>query len=246
MDVQAYSFSGLLELGSSAVTFESDFCTRVRHRRSGCTKCADACPSGAISYDGKRFHADSDLCTGCGACESACPTGALKNQMPDSDHDRHRRFSFPKVGDDGSLPHRVPSFRLAELEELNGSAARPADSENLDCTRWRHIDIDVGACISCRRCAVFCPTGSLRQFHTRKGLIGVKHDPSTCTACGLCADQCQKGALRLVGGVTAGQIRTGEIDRIVLNPPKFEKSGPHAMTNALKRYITVDQVAEMA
>ena len=44
----------------------------------GCTECADACPSDAITFrDGLPF-VDGTRCTMCGACADACPTLAIE------------------------------------------------------------------------------------------------------------------------------------------------------------------------
>lgn len=51
-------------------------CVHRRFSRTGCRRCAQACPSGAIVIaQGPRI--DPALCTGCRLCEAACPAGAL-------------------------------------------------------------------------------------------------------------------------------------------------------------------------
>ncbi|HSJ55227.1 MAG TPA: 4Fe-4S binding protein [Anaerolineae bacterium] len=56
-------------------------CSRLRHRRSTCTLCADACPVQAIGWE-DSLHVDEERCTACGACATVCPTGALEAQRP--------------------------------------------------------------------------------------------------------------------------------------------------------------------
>ncbi|MCI0475275.1 MAG: 4Fe-4S dicluster domain-containing protein, partial [Anaerolineales bacterium] len=56
-------------------------CTRVRHRRSTCTRCADTCPTQAITWHAS-LKVESAKCVDCGICATVCPTGALEAQAP--------------------------------------------------------------------------------------------------------------------------------------------------------------------
>lgn len=43
-----------------------------------CMACRDACPEGAIIFEGGRLQVDAGRCTGCGNCAPACPSGLLR------------------------------------------------------------------------------------------------------------------------------------------------------------------------
>lgn len=51
--------------------------------QSGCTACADVCPTDALSIlkidDSGKVKLDLGSCVACGMCVDVCPTGALKN-----------------------------------------------------------------------------------------------------------------------------------------------------------------------
>ena len=44
---------------------------------TGCGKCAEACPFGAIEIRDGVAIVNETLCRGCRACASVCPTGAI-------------------------------------------------------------------------------------------------------------------------------------------------------------------------
>ena len=71
----------LTRLESQAIRVYPQQCSRVRHRRSTCTLCADYCSVQAITW-GESLQVDPDKCTGCGICAAVCPTGAFGAQAP--------------------------------------------------------------------------------------------------------------------------------------------------------------------
>lgn len=67
------------------VDFRADFCAHSRNRITGCTRCLDICPTGAISPAGDSVAIDDTICAGCGGCSAVCPTGAAGYAIPPAD-----------------------------------------------------------------------------------------------------------------------------------------------------------------
>ena len=59
------------------VSVATEFCKRVRFRKSTCQICLDVCPDNAITLSpGPSIN---DNCTNCGLCQNACPTEVFQN-----------------------------------------------------------------------------------------------------------------------------------------------------------------------
>jgi ferredoxin len=68
------------------VSLDEGLCAHSRNRKTGCTRCLDLCPTGAITPSGKDHVAVSaEICAGCGACAAVCPTGAITYALPPPD-----------------------------------------------------------------------------------------------------------------------------------------------------------------
>ena len=67
------------------ITFDAGLCAHSRSNRTGCTRCLDSCPAGAITPAGNHVAIDADICAGCGQCAAACPTGAASYALPAED-----------------------------------------------------------------------------------------------------------------------------------------------------------------
>jgi ferredoxin len=64
------------------VSYDPAICAHERSKITGCTKCLDNCPPGAITPDGDNITIDSGICGGCGNCAAHCPTGAIAYGYP--------------------------------------------------------------------------------------------------------------------------------------------------------------------
>jgi ferredoxin len=67
------------------VNFEPSLCAHSRSSITGCTRCLDLCPTGAITPNGDAVAIDANVCAGCGSCASVCPTGAASYALPGAD-----------------------------------------------------------------------------------------------------------------------------------------------------------------
>jgi ferredoxin len=64
------------------ISYTPEICAHSRSKITGCTKCLDLCPTGAITPAGDHVSIDAGICAGCGACAAACPTGAATYAYP--------------------------------------------------------------------------------------------------------------------------------------------------------------------
>ena len=67
------------------VRVEPTLCAHSRAEQTGCTRCLDLCPTGAITPAGEHVTIDPMICAGCGACSAACPSGAVSYDAPPVD-----------------------------------------------------------------------------------------------------------------------------------------------------------------
>ncbi|GAB2184345.1 4Fe-4S binding protein [Roseibium sp. LAB1] len=68
------------------IRLDEQLCAHSRARKTGCTRCLDLCPTGAISPDGDHVAVDTMVCAGCGSCSAVCPSGAISYDAPPVSH----------------------------------------------------------------------------------------------------------------------------------------------------------------
>ncbi|MGY9048912.1 hypothetical protein P775_24000 [Puniceibacterium antarcticum] len=64
------------------VRLEESLCAHSRAEQTGCSKCLNICPTGAITSAGDHVAIDPMICAGCGACSAICPSGAISYDAP--------------------------------------------------------------------------------------------------------------------------------------------------------------------
>lgn len=67
------------------VDFTPGLCAHSRSNLTGCHRCLDLCPTGAITPNGNHVAVHAEICAGCGQCAAACPTGAASYALPPAD-----------------------------------------------------------------------------------------------------------------------------------------------------------------
>src|SRR5712672_789153 len=100
------------------ITFDASLCAHSRSGVTGCTRCLDLCPTGAITPVGDHVAIDPNICAGCGQCAAACPTGAASYALPSADalmrKLRGMLMAYRKAGGEQAVvlvhdePHGVP------------------------------------------------------------------------------------------------------------------------------------------
>lgn len=80
------AFDLIEHLENNSIVIHRERCVALRHIKSSCKKCVEACPIGCISVANHEVTIDEAACIGCGVCANVCPTEALVAEAP-SDED---------------------------------------------------------------------------------------------------------------------------------------------------------------
>ena len=144
---------------------------------------------------------------------------------------------LPRVMRDGTLPHFLPVRRERLLDSLvqMGNPVAPSISTRL----WGMVSIDERACVSCRMCSTFCPTGAIVRFDDPDGAMGVEHYPGDCVKCGTCRAICPAGAIEIRDEVSPACLLDGEVHRYEMRPREVE-FGPHQILQTMSRLVDGD------
>lgn len=131
------------------VDFKADLCAHSRSRITGCRRCLDVCPAGAISPAGDHVEIDPNVCGGCGHCAAQCPTGAANYAVLPADvlirRLREATIAYAKAGGNGPtiLLHDAEHGReLIEMSARYG-AGLPADVIPIEVNEIGQIGLEV-------------------------------------------------------------------------------------------------------
>ena len=118
---------------------EALLCAHSRAEQTGCTRCLDLCPTGAITPDGDHVTVDPMICAGCGACSAVCPSGAISYDAPPVDLTMRRVQTLAKAYlDAGGISPRLLVVNAHGSEMIRLSARHgdglPADVIPLEVT----------------------------------------------------------------------------------------------------------------
>ena len=107
------------------VAYDASLCAHSRSKRTGCTRCLDHCPTGAITSKGDVVAIDPHVCAGCGACGALCPTGAATYAAPPPEHQAARLKAMLAAwhGADGG-PLTLLAYEAAHGDPILTASAR--------------------------------------------------------------------------------------------------------------------------
>ncbi len=136
-----------------SITLHPDRCLNARHRRVGCTICADVCPAEeAITVTSGTPALNNDACLHCGLCLHACPTNAYTRSDPLLRRLPQTVSTLPHgpvdlICPQHTMPNRGPSPVAVQTKRCL-AALSPADLLEL-ARQGREIWLDDSLCAAC-------------------------------------------------------------------------------------------------
>ena len=142
---------------------------------SGCTACANICPTGAASGEKKHPHRiNAALCIECGACGKICPEGAVKG---------------PSGGGVPLVQRKAWEKPVFDTKKCNGCGVC-VDACPVDCitlgeptVKNPHAYPELTAdnakkCIGCEFCAAACPVDAIEMYTDKAAAEQVEQEKS--------------------------------------------------------------------
>ncbi len=137
---------------------------------------------------------------------------------------------YVKVGKQGTLSHHIP-LKRTRLYNCLRHLGKPTESQ-VETRLVGRVEIDTSKCMSCRMCAVFCPTGALVAHGAPENEdepFGLMHRPSLCMQCRCCEQICAKGAITVTPKLTLTQFLGKEELFLELKRPQWLPNTPESM-----------------
>lgn len=159
------------------VRLEADLCAHARSKKTGCTRCLDLCPTGAITPDGDHVAISAEICAGCGACAAICPTGAVTYTLPPADALMRRlRTLLVTYADAGGKDPVVLVHDGAHGHDLIDALARfgdglPAHVLPLRVNEVTQVGLEVMAAALAYGASAVCFLTRARPKHDMAGLV---------------------------------------------------------------------------
>ena len=137
---------------------------------------------------------------------------------------------YVKVGKQGTLSHHIP-LKRTRLYNCLRHLGKPTETQ-VETRLVGRVEIDTSKCMSCRMCAVFCPTGALVAHgapENEEEPFGLMHRPSLCMQCRCCEQICAKGAITVTPKLTLTQFLGKEELFLELKRPQWLPNTPESM-----------------
>jgi energy-converting hydrogenase B subunit K len=171
-----------------------------------CGLCAEACTHGALRVIDGKLRYDPTLCEDCTTmeCLDVCPVGTIRlSEDPDrrikgfcvscgkcvQSCDINKARTLKTVEWDGSVTEDCISCGICSEICPKGAITLKRGS----------IDVDLGKCILCEKCAIHCPVNAIPRTATLKktvkeGFSFIQND--LCMKCKLCTKVCPEEAIK--------------------------------------------------